>query len=442
MKPFPLKRSSEALASSDQNTGLPAYFGLPMAVKYCKLCVLSNQRPASAVEYHHDRTTEKITVPIGDDGICDACKIHRLKHGTIINWAEREAELRELCNRYRRTDGRHDCVVPGSGGKDSIYAAHLLKYKYGMNPLTVTWAPYIYTPWGWNNFQAWNHSGFDNYLFTPSGLVHRLLARIALEVLFHPFQSFMIGQKLFAPVLSAKLGIPLVFWGEPEAEDGNPIAEFGSAQQDWKYFTSASHDQILLSGISLGDLKEHFGLSEKDLEPYLPVNPALLLDAGVAVHYMGYYELWHPQANYYYATDNTNFQAAPERTAGTYGKYSGIDDKLDDFHYYTTFIKFGIGRATYDAAQECRNQDLTRGEAVDLVQRYDGEFPERFAKECFAYLSVSNKQFPVASRMFEQPVMDRGYFDMLSDHFRSPHLWRHTREGWNLRNAVWHEGHK
>lgn len=49
--------------------------------------------------------------------------------------------------------------MPGSGGKDSFYAAHLLKYKYGMHPLTVTWAPHIYTPWGWENMQAWIHAG-------------------------------------------------------------------------------------------------------------------------------------------------------------------------------------------------------------------------------------------------------------------------------------------
>ena len=52
---------------------------------------------------------------------------------------------------YRKNDGSYDCLVPGSGGKDSFYAAHLLKYKYGMHPLTVTWAPHIYTPWGWEN---------------------------------------------------------------------------------------------------------------------------------------------------------------------------------------------------------------------------------------------------------------------------------------------------
>ena len=73
--------------------------------------------------------------------------------------------------------------------------------------------------------------------------------------------------------------------------------------------------------------------------------------------------------------------SGPERTAGTYSKYSSIDDKIDDLHYYTTFIKFGIGRATYDASQEVRNGDITRDEAVALVARYDGEYSNRFENE-------------------------------------------------------------
>jgi N-acetyl sugar amidotransferase len=440
MKPFPAQRPSEARALSGRESDLPAYYGLPQNVQFCRMCVLSNQRPASAIEYRHDRATRKVTVPIGADGICDACRIHKLKHGKI-DWEKREAELWKVCEKYRRNDGRHDCIVPGSGGKDSGYAAHLLKYKFGMNPLTVTWAPHIYTTWGWENFQAWIHSGFDNFLFTPNGRVHRLLTRISVETLLHPFQPFIIGQKLFAPALAAKLDIPLVFWGEPEAEDGNPIAEFGSAEQDWRYFTSENRDQVMLSGVSIGDLGASFGLTMKDLTPYMPADPKVLQAAGVTVHYMGYYVRWHPQGNYYYATEHTGFKAAPERTAGTYGKYSGIDDKIDDFHYYTTYIKFGIGRTTYDAAQEARNQDVTREEAVGLVRRYDGEFPERFARECFGYMSIDEKDYPVASKMFEHPAMDAEYFAMLADHFRSPHLWKNVNGEWALRHAAWHPTH-
>ena len=66
-----------------------------------------------------------------------------------IDWSKREKQLEELCKSYRSKKGNYDCVIPGSGGKDSAYTAHILKYKYKMNPLTVTWAPHAYTDIGW-----------------------------------------------------------------------------------------------------------------------------------------------------------------------------------------------------------------------------------------------------------------------------------------------------
>ena len=67
--------------------------------------------------------------------------------------------------------------------------------------------------------------------------------------------------------------------------------------------------------------------------------------------------------------EHGGFQASPERTPGTYSKYNSIDDKIDDLHYYTTFIKFGIGRATYDVSQELRNDHLTIEEGKKLIKK-------------------------------------------------------------------------
>ncbi|MFM7308685.1 MAG: N-acetyl sugar amidotransferase, partial [Actinomycetota bacterium] len=154
------------------------------------------------------------------------------------------------------------------------------------------------------------------------------------------------------------------------------------------------------------------------------------------VHYLGYYLKWHPQSCYYYAFEHGGFEASPERTPGTYSKYNSIDDRIDDFHYYTTFIKFGIGRATYDAAQEIRSGDIDRDEGVSLVRRFDGEFPQRFKDEIFEYLSIPCSQFPIASRCFEQPMLDDEYFRFLTDRFRSPHIWKLENDGWALRKQV------
>src|SRR5437762_8393376 len=107
-----------------QNATLEAKYGLPLRVQFCKLCVISNQRPNSAVEYAHTKDSKKQTIQFDQDGVCDACRLAEQKKATI-DWAEREHRLRGLCDRFRRDDGRYDCVVPGSGGKDSFYAAHV-----------------------------------------------------------------------------------------------------------------------------------------------------------------------------------------------------------------------------------------------------------------------------------------------------------------------------
>jgi N-acetyl sugar amidotransferase len=414
-----------------------AFYGLPNEVSFCRSCVISNQRPNSAIEYKHTKGSDKKTINFDESGVCDACNYTNQKK-QHIDWGERDKQLRDLCDRHRKNDGSYDCILPGSGGKDSFYASHILKTKYGMHPLTVTWAPHVYTDWGWRNFQSWIHAGHDNYLMTPNGRVHRLLTRLSTELLFHPFQAFMFGQKSLAPKMSLLFNIPLVFYGENEAEYGNPISDTDSAQRDAAFYSSEERSDMFLGGVSIGDLKKQFGLDQNDLQPYLPANPNQLAEKKTEVHYLGYYLKWHPQSCYYYSVEHGGFEASPERTPGTYSKYNSIDDRIDDFHYYTTGIKFGIGRASYDAAQEIRSGDINREEGVALVTKFDHEFPERFADEIFRYLSLSVEEFAEASKMFEQPIMDREYFQLLTNQFRSPHLWIYEEGEWKLRHAVWY----
>lgn len=418
----------------DDVTNPECYYGLPREVKFCSCCTYSNQKPNSEKEYKHTIKTNKPTVAFNEEGICSACQTAMVKK--TVDWKLREKELRELCDRYRKSDGSYDCLVPGSGGKDSFYAAHKLKYEYGMNPLTVTWAPHIYTRWGWQNFQAWIHAGFDNYLFTPNGRVHRLLTRLALENIFHPFQPFIMGQMYFPPRIAAQLNIPLVFYGENPAEYGNNSKENQRPAKDKSYFTSSDLDSIFLAGMSLAELKSEFILTDLDLEPYLPPKPEILEAHDINVQYLGYYLPWHPQSCYYYAVEHGGFKPAPERTAGTYSKYSSIDDKIDDLHYYTTFIKFGIGRATYDSSQEVRCGDITREEAIALVKRFDGEYSDRFERDNFEYLSFHEDQFKEYFKKFEQPVINREYFEALTNKFRSPHLWTYQNSCWKLKHSV------
>ena len=397
---------------------LQTYYGLPEKVIFCKNCVTSNQRPASTPEFKHTKASKKITLNMDNEGICDACRQAEVKES--INWKKREEELIKLLDKHRKNDGSYDCIVPGSGGKDSAFQAHVLKYKYGMHPLTVTWPPILYTDYGYKNWKNWLEiGGFDNITFKQNGRVMKLLTRLSIENLLHPFQTFILGQKNIGPKIALKYNIPLIFYGENEAEYGNPIADNSTSLRDNSYYSMKNIDDVYLGGVTIKELKEKHKVDLADLMAFLPANHSELEKSNIEVHYLGYYLKWTPQEVYYYAVENTGFKARPFRTQGTYSKYNSIDDKIDDLHYYTTFMKFGIGRATYDASQEIRNKHLTREEGQALVRKFDGEFPDRYFQEIMDYLEMKPERFIE-----------------LCDKARSPHLWNKVGGEWKLRHTV------
>ncbi|CAN5243124.1 N-acetyl sugar amidotransferase [soil metagenome] len=400
------------------NHELEVKYGLPAEVKFCKKCVISNQRPVSEVEFKHNINTKKKTMVFDEEGVCDACRANEEKNK--IDWKQREEELLQLLDKHRSKDGSYDCVVPGSGGKDSAFQAHVLKYKYRMNPLTITWTPILYTDYGYQNWKNWiDVGGFDNLAFTRNGRVMKLLTKLSIENLLHPFQTFILGQKNLGPKIAAKYGIPLVFYGENEAEYGNPIADSSTSLRDKSYYTFKNLDDLYLGGVSIKELKEKYNVKMGDLMSFLPLPADELERANIQVHYLGYYLRWTPQEVYYYAVENTNFKARPFRTQGSFSKYSSIDDKIDDLHYYTTNIKFGIGRTSYEASQEIRNNHLTREEGCALVKKFDGEFPDRYFYEIMDYIEMESE-----------------HFHELCNKFRSPHLWANVGGEWKLRHTV------
>jgi len=397
---------------------LKTLYGLPPKVIFCKRTLISNQRPNSAIEFQHNKETKKKTLYIDKNGISDSWKFSRIKKK--INFLHREKQLLKLLAKHRGKHGEFDCVVPSSGGKDSCYAAHILKFKYGMNPLTVTWAPTMYTDYGYRNFKNLIKTGkFTNITSKRNESIMRFITKQAVLNLLHPFQSFMYGQKIFPIKVALKHKIPLIFYGENEAEHGNPISDNISSLRQKSFYSYKNLNNIYFGGIKLQELNEKYKISKKDLKDFFPPSKEELGNFPLEVHYLGYYLKWIPQEVFYYAVENCGFRPRPFRTEGTYSKYNSIDDKIDDLHYYTTFIKFGIGRATYDVSQEIRNDHLNLEEGKKLIKKYDGEFPTRYFYEIMEFLDIKPENFI-----------------RLVDKFRSPHLWKKTNGNWKLRHTA------
>ena len=368
-------------------------------VVFCKKCVLSNQRPRTM---------------FNEDGVCAPCLYAEFKR-TSIDWDKREKELEELCDKHRSKDGSWDVVVPGSGGKDSSYVSVMLKEKFGMHPLTVTWASAITTDIGKQNLDAFIRSGFDNVLGTPDGKVHQKLSQITFKEFGDNFLAFGYGQLNFPIQTAVRYKIPLVMFGEDgDVEYGGSFERYDTPKFDFDYMVKTKFTSYP------PEYWKSFGMKPEDLQRYSLPPLKEIKSNNVEVHYFSYYDFWDPQKHYDVAKKSTGFKPNPEgRSEGTYTDFASLDDKTDGFHYYMAFIKFGTGRATSDAQHQIRDGVLTRDEGVDLVRQYDGEFPTRDLKEFLEYME-----------------MDMNTLYRTIDKFRKPLIWKKINDEWKLRQQV------
>lgn len=376
-------------------------YNLPREVKFCKKCTVSNQRPRITFDEH---------------GVCSACNYAEFKR-TKIDWKAREAELVDLCDKHRKNNGEYDVIVPCSGGKDGSFVAHQLKYKYGMNPLAVTWAPLKATAIGRQNLDAFIASGFNHILGTPNPQVTRKLTHLSFKHLGDPFQPFIYGQTNFPLHMAVKHNVQLIMYGENgEIEYGGDMKNAFRPTRDIQ-----DHDKHYFSGLPPEFWTEH-GVSLADLYPFMPPKYEDIKQNNSEIHFLGYYKFWDPQENFYYCKEHTGFTPNTERSEGTYSKYASLDDQIDGFHYYLAYIKFGIGRTTSDAAHEIRDGKITREEGVALVKRYDHEFPRKYYKEFLEFCSITDEEV-----------------HEVIDSWRSDHIWYQENGEWKLRHVVWHD---
>ena len=375
-------------------------YNLPKKVFFCKKCTISNQRPR---------------IRFNSKGICSACQFAEFKRKKI-NWKQREEELLRLLDKHRSKTNKNDIIVPCSGGKDGSWVAHQLKFKYGMNPLCVTWRPIIPSLIGKKNLKNFIDVGFDHILGKPDPKTLRNLTSLSFNFLGEPFQPFIYGQYNYPVKIAVENNISIMMYGENgEVEYGGDMTYAFKPYNDFKI-----RDKHYFSKNITKALEKIYKVDPIKLKEFEPPSINAVKKNKTQMHFFGYYKFWDPQENFYYCQKNTNFHVNPNRTEGTYSKYASLDDKLDGFHYYLMFIKFGIGRATSDSAHEIRDGKISREEAVYLVKKYDGEFPKKYYQIFLKYCKLNNQKF-----------------EKIIDSWRSPHIWKKNNGKWELRHTVW-----
>ena len=372
--------------------------GRGRGVRYCRRCLMPDTRPR---------------IVFDTDGVCNACLNADAKD--LIDWSARREEFQRLVAPYRSKDGRWDCVVPWSGGKDSSSIAWKLKFELGLNPLLVTFAPLVPNEIGMRNREAMIQAGFDHIYFRPNQKVHRHLSRRFFIERGNMKVAWDAGVNAVPVQVAVHYRIPLVFYAEHgESEYGGRV--LSEESKKIRNLTEVIEHQV-------GDdprnwVDDH--VNEADLNPYLYPDAAEAAAVGVRAFYFAYFFRWSMFENYEFLRSKIPFATHPGgRTPGTFTDFDSLDDKSDDLYYYMQYIKFGFGRAVRDGSRLIQNGHMTRPQALELARRYDGEFPEEHFTAMLEYLSMSREEF--------LSTVDR---------HRNLELWARDRDGWRLRHPL------
>ena len=239
---------------------------------------------------------------------------------------------------------------------------------------------------------------------------------MSFEIIGDPFLPFIYGTINYPLQVALQHNVSLVMYGE------NGEVEYGG---DMKNAFKPNRDYIkdpenhYFSGFSPEKMNE-YGIKSSDLSLYKSPDVEKLEKLGLENHFFGYYKQWIPQELYYHAVEHTGFKPRHSRNEGTYSKYASLDDKLDGFHFYLAYIKFGLGRTSSDTAHEIRDGHIDRDDGVHLIKRFDGEFPELYFKTFLQYCDITEE-----------------YYHDVIDSWRSPHLWCKKFGKWQLKNPIW-----
>jgi N-acetyl sugar amidotransferase len=343
----------------------------PIEVTWCKNCLNMSTRPR---------------ITFDNRGWCNACQW--MEEKKTLDWGFREKELNRILSKHRSSNGKFDCVVPVSGGKDGSYVAYKLKHEYGMNPLAVTIKPPLTLELGDNNLKNFIEHGYDHIHISPGFEAMRTLNKTGFIEMGFPYYGWLTAILTAVIRMSMNMNISMIFYGESgEVEYGGSLETKNTAIYDIEYmervYLSGGHEKVLKKS-GLNDSSLHFFKFPEEQE---------YKDKKVDFAHWSHFENWDPYRNYLVAKEHCGLEEAEDSNRGTFTNFSQNDQALYSLHAYMMYLKLGFGRATQDAGIEIRRGAMTRDQAINLVKLYDGHYPDEFIDTYLEYYQMSMDEF-------------------------------------------------
>jgi N-acetyl sugar amidotransferase len=322
-------------------------------------------------------------------GVCSAC-ISSDKKKLEINWAAREKEFHSIIDRYRSKDGNnYDCIIPVSGGKDSHYQAYMARVVLGLNPLLVCFEQSHITELGRKNLENIRQFGDLVYFKKDPNTYRKMVVEGFRRVGDNEWINH-IGIFTIPVRMAVNFNIPLLIWGEnSQLEYGGPAGSDQSTCLDRRWLEEFGG----LLGNRLQDMIGVDGITKRDILAYEYPRDEDLRRVGVSGLFLGYYFKWDAREHTALMIEKYGFKYKEDGPIeGTYTQYENLDEGTVSAHDYLKFTKFGFGRATDHACLDIRNGRITREEGLDLVKKYDGNYPHYGVQQLIELTGLSKQE--------------------------------------------------
>ncbi len=335
------------------------------------------------------------TIEFDEKGICNICEGVRHKNEEI-DWAKRKLKLDKLIEENRNKHA-YDCIIPFSGGKDSVFQVNYLVKEYNIKPLLVRFNHGFIRKTVQDNVNSViKKLGVDLIDFTPNW---KIVKKVMLEA-FKRKTDFCwhchTGIYSYPIRIALMHKVPLIFYGEPQAEFNT---YYDYTKDGYDYENEERFNMIRTLGITAEDMHGMINsdvdpVDIRDLTPYtfpdieelekLEYNPVTL----------GTFIPWDHHKNTEIIKKELGWKV--DELEGVPDEINPHGEKIECFMQgtrdYIKFLKRGYSRVSQINALNVRHKRMTPDEAKIINEKFDGSKPPSL--EVFLeYVGLTEEEF-------------------------------------------------
>lgn len=305
-------------------------------------------------------------------GACTICNQITVKQ-EAVDWDERHEMLLQLCDRFKGK-GAYDCVVPFSGGKDSTYTLWYIVEKLKLKPLVVSFDHGFYRPRHLEDRnRVLRQLDCDFVTIRASWKVVRELMLEALkrkgDFCWHCHCGVYAGSMQVA----VKYEIPLVFWGQPDAEYGS----YGYSYEEIQEVNEQQFNRFINLGITAEDMAGMLPdwVQLRDLEMFRYPSLESMKEAGIVSLHLGSFIPWDPRVFADVIKEELGWRGNKVEGIPEEYYWEKVECMFTGIRDYLKYIKRGFGRTTHLVNIDIREGRKNREQGMDLIEKFDGKRP-------------------------------------------------------------------